>query len=91
LAIHADIVTKILPIRTKNPRIFFVLIVLFLSAVFFSMPETYTLFINMSASVFPINLLFLVFLPYLSSEKGTEHSPFASQKDTVTEPGCIKA
>ncbi len=54
---------------TKANKRFGVLLVFLLSsAVLFSLPESYVLFINMSALAFPFLALFFVFMPYLLEE-----------------------
>lgn len=68
LAIHAKVVKSILELWQHNERKCSLLLILFFACILFSMPETYTLFINMSASTFPITILFLVFLPFLVKE-----------------------
>ena len=66
LGLHAYSLKKIHFIRAVNRDVWMVSLVLFFGAVLFSMPETYTLFLNMSAAVFPINLILLVFPRFLS-------------------------
>jgi 4-amino-4-deoxy-L-arabinose transferase-like glycosyltransferase len=56
-------------INDRHHDVWLATLVLFFGAVLFSMPETYTLFVNMSASVFPINLLLLVYPQFLTNEK----------------------
>jgi len=79
LAIHVDVARHILTLHKRFPQFCIMLSILFLSAVFFSMPETYTLFINMSVAVLPINLLFLVFLPFLMKDGAPQ------EKEQVTD------
>jgi len=55
-------------IKATNKTLGVTMTILFVGAVLFSMPETYTLFINMSASVFIITLLLLVYPKFLSEE-----------------------
>lgn len=67
LGAHAYALKQICRLRKNAPVMFVVLFDLFVGAVLFSMPETYTLFISMSASVFPISLVLLVYPSFLSS------------------------
>jgi hypothetical protein len=68
LGAHAYSLKQIIKLRWFSRPMEAVLIVLFIGAVLFSMPETYVLFISMSASVFPISLVLLVFPEFLGKE-----------------------
>jgi O-antigen ligase len=68
LSMYAFALKGIRKIRDANSKVWFAALVLFFGAILFSMPETYTMFVNMSASVFPINLLLLVYPRFLSKE-----------------------
>jgi hypothetical protein len=73
LGAHAYALKQICLVKKTNPLMYAFLFDLFIGAVLFSMPETYTLFISMSASVFPISLMLLVYPTFLSGElKGTK-------------------
>jgi hypothetical protein len=68
LSMFAFSLKQIRSIDSNHHDIWLATLILFIGAVLFSMPETYTLFVNMSASVFPINLLLLVYPKFLSDE-----------------------
>jgi O-antigen ligase len=83
LSMFAFTLKGIQKIRAHDSYTWLVTLVLFIGAILFTMPETYTLFVNMSASVFPINLLFIVFPRFLSEEPAhtrgkTEQESYAS-------------
>jgi len=75
LGIHAYALKGIHFVRKRNSDLWLAILVLFFGAVLFSMPETYTLFVNMSAAVFPINLVLLVFPRFLSTDSAKTGSP----------------
>jgi 4-amino-4-deoxy-L-arabinose transferase-like glycosyltransferase len=80
LSMFAFALKGIRKIRTVDSNIWFATLVLFFGAILFSMPETYTMFVNMSASVFPINLLLLVYPRFLSEELHTIGGKELSEK-----------
>ncbi|MBQ7249897.1 MAG: hypothetical protein IJS37_00910 [Bacilli bacterium] len=57
-----------LRVKKSNSRLAALLIILLSAAVLFSMPESYTLFVNMSGIAFPTLCLFVIFTPYLDQE-----------------------
>jgi len=70
VGMHAYALKGIGRIKAANRNLWIAVTVLFVGAVLFSMPETYTLFINMSASVFIITLVLLVYPRFISEENG---------------------
>jgi hypothetical protein len=80
LAIHAWVVKQVGHLYKTNQQASIVLGITFFGCVLFSMPESYTLFINMSVSVFPINVVFLLFLPFLNKIPSPEISEVSAVK-----------
>jgi hypothetical protein len=81
LGMHAYALKGIHSIRKNQPEIWLVTLALFFGSVLFTMPETYMLFVNMSASVFPINLLLLVYPKFLASEPNVLDEPIDKKKE----------
>jgi hypothetical protein len=72
LALHAWVFAQLIKVHRKNPTLSVYLLILFVGAILFSMPETYTLFISMSASTFPISLLFICDIDFFKNDLDPE-------------------
>ena len=75
LALHAWVFAQLIKVHRKNPTLSVYLLILFVGAILFSMPETYTLFISMSASTFPISLLFICDIDFFKNDSSFMTAP----------------
>jgi len=68
LAVHAWVIARLMKIHRYDPKLSVFLLILLGGAILFSIPETYTLFISMSAATMPISFLFLCDIDFLRKE-----------------------
>jgi hypothetical protein len=68
LSVHAWVFAQLVKLHRFNSRLATYLIILFIGAILFSMPETYTLFISMSAATFPVSLLFICDIDFFQKD-----------------------
>jgi hypothetical protein len=68
LSVHAWVFAQLIKIHRNNPTLSIYLLILFVGAILFSMPETYTLFISMSASTLPISYLLICDVNFFQHE-----------------------